>query len=143
MKKFVLLWLCLSLSIFTMARAMKPSHTLGTVANAAGEKPIEAEREEVAAEEDTDTEVASNDDDSMEDASDDEGEDMSGDDSADDESNADAGDNDGGADDGGDEGGNEGGDQRYSLAPNTFRFADENSIKRGSKILLAYQDAAR
>jgi len=44
----------------------------------------ESEEEEVAAEEDTDQEVASADNDSMEDASDDEGEDMSGDDASDD-----------------------------------------------------------
>ena len=48
----------------------------------------------VAAEEDTDKEMASNANDSMEDASDDEGEDMSDDDS----------DDDGGGDDGGDDG---------------------------------------
>ncbi len=66
----------------------------------------ESEEEEVAAEEDTDEEVASADDDSMEDASDDEGEDMSDDDSGDDEGADDnGGDDDGGGDDGGDDGG--------------------------------------
>jgi hypothetical protein len=64
----------------------------------------ETEEEEVAAEEDTDAEVASADDDSMEDASDDEGEDM-----GDDYSGADEGDDDsGGDDDGGDDGGDDG-----------------------------------
>jgi hypothetical protein len=63
----------------------------------------DAEEQEVAAEEDTDEEVASNDEDSMEDASDDEGEDMSGDDSGDDEGADDnGGDDDSGGDDGGD-----------------------------------------
>jgi hypothetical protein len=41
MKRFVSLSLCLSLSIFTVARAMKPSHTLATVAKTAQEKPTE------------------------------------------------------------------------------------------------------
>jgi hypothetical protein len=122
MKQFVSLSLYLSVSIFTVARAMKPGHTLATVAKAAQEKPTEqkadaktlldgankapfdmseAEQEEVAAQEDSDKEVASADNDSMEDASDDEGEDMSDDDSGDDE---------GGGDNGGDDGGDDGGD---------------------------------
>jgi hypothetical protein len=64
----------------------------------------DAEEKEVAAEEDTDEEVASADgDDSMEDASDDEGQDTSDDDSGADESDDDSGgDDDGGGDDGGD-----------------------------------------
>jgi hypothetical protein len=67
----------------------------------------DAEEQEVAAEEDTDEEVASaDDDDSMEDASDDQGQDMSDDDSSDDEGTDDSGgDDDGGGDDGGDDGG--------------------------------------
>ena len=67
----------------------------------------DAEEQEVAAEEDTDEEVASADgDDSMEDASDDEGQDMSDADSGDDESADDnSGDDDSGGDDGGDDGG--------------------------------------
>jgi hypothetical protein len=67
----------------------------------------DAEEQEVAAEEDTDEEVASADgDDSVEDASDDEGQDMSDDDSSDDEGTDDSGgDDDGGGDDGGDDGG--------------------------------------
>jgi hypothetical protein len=70
MKKFISLSLCLSLSLFAVARAMKPSHTLATVAKAAQERPFDmsqAEEQEIAAEEDTDEDVASNDDDSMED----------------------------------------------------------------------------
>jgi hypothetical protein len=65
----------------------------------------EAEEDEVAAEEDIDEEVASNDEESMEDASDDEGEDMSDDDSGADEGDDSGGDDDGGNDDGGDDGG--------------------------------------
>jgi hypothetical protein len=94
MKRLVSPLLCLSLSIFTVARAMKPSHMLDM---------SEAEEQEVAAEEDTDEQVAS-DDDSMEDASNDEGEDISNDDAGDDDA--------GGVDDGGDDGG----DYTYSLA---------------------------
>ena|ERR1044071_7258986 len=99
MKRLVSLCLCLSLSIFTLARAMKPSNTLASTAKIAQEKPA------VAAEEDTDEGVASNDDDSMDDASDDEGEDVNGDDSGNDEGDADTGDDDGGDDDAGDDGG--------------------------------------
>jgi hypothetical protein len=66
----------------------------------------EAEEQEVAAEEDTDKEVASADGDSMEDASDDEGEDLSDADNGNDEGADDnGGDDDGGGDDGGDDGG--------------------------------------
>jgi hypothetical protein len=118
MKKFVVLSLCLSLSIFVLARTMKTSHTLASVAKTAQETSTEqkgdantlvsAEEEVVAAEEDTDEGVALNDDDSMEDASADEGEDMSGDDSGDDEGDADTGDGDGGDDDGEDDGGDDG-----------------------------------
>ncbi len=39
MKKFVSLLLCLSLSLFAVARATKPSHTLAAVAKAAQKKP--------------------------------------------------------------------------------------------------------
>jgi hypothetical protein len=67
----------------------------------------DAEEQEVAAEEDTDEEVASADgDDSMEDTSDDEGQDTGDDDSSDDEGADDnGGDDDSGGDDGGDDGG--------------------------------------
>jgi hypothetical protein len=71
----------------------------------------DAEEQEVAAEEDTNEEVASADDDSMEDASDDEGEDVSDADSDDDEGADDnGGDDDSGGDNGGDNGGDDGGD---------------------------------
>jgi hypothetical protein len=124
MKRLVSLFLCLSLSIFTMARAMKPSHTLAAIAKTAqkevtGQKAdaktllddaskalAEADEQEVAAEEDTGEKVTSSGTDSMEDASDDEGEDMSDDEASDDDN---GGDDDGGDDDGGDDGGDEGG----------------------------------
>jgi hypothetical protein len=95
MKKFVGLLLCLSLSFFAVARATKPDHTPAAGEKSAQKKPAyvenesfdmsDAEEDEVAAEQDTDAEVASADDDSMEDASDDEGEDMNDDDGGGDE----------------------------------------------------------
>ena len=93
MKKLVGLLLCLSLSFFAVARATKPGHTSAADEKSAQKKPAyvenesfdmsDAEEDEVAAEEDTDLEVASADDDSTEDASDDEGEDMNDDDGGD------------------------------------------------------------
>jgi hypothetical protein len=86
MKKFLLLFVCLSLSLFAMARATKPPHSFA---------PNE--------------EVASDDEDSADNALDDEGEDVNDDDAtgtADDEGTAvdDAGqDDDGGNGGGGDE----------------------------------------
>ena len=78
-----------------MARATKPDHTPAAGEKSAQKKPTyvenesfdmsDAEEDEVAAEEDTDAEVASADDDSMEDAPDDEGEDMNDDDGGGDE----------------------------------------------------------
>jgi hypothetical protein len=95
MKKFVGLLLCLSLSFFAVARATKPDHTPAAGEKSAQKKPAyvenesfdmsDAEEDEVAAEQDTDAEVPSADDDSMEDASDDEGEDMNDDDGGGDE----------------------------------------------------------
>ena len=86
MKKFLLLFVCLSLSLFAVARAAKPAHTLA---------PYE--------------EVASDDNDSADNASEDEGEDVNDDDGTgvvDDEGTAadDEGDDDGGDDSSGDEG---------------------------------------
>ena len=68
MMKFLPVFICLSLSLFTVARAMKPTHTL-----AAGTKTL---LENANAPE----EVASDDDDSADDASGDEGEDLNDDD---------------------------------------------------------------
>jgi hypothetical protein len=113
MKRFVGLLLCLSLTIFTVARAMKPDHTLAAITKTAQKKPTgekadaktystmsQAEENEVAAEEDTDEEVTSADDDNMEDASDDQGEDMSDDGGGGDDGGADDSSDDGGGDDG-------------------------------------------
>ena len=90
MKKFVGLLLCLSLSFFAVARATKLDHTPAASEKSAQKKPAyvenesfdmsDAEEDDVAAEEDADTEVDSDDDGSMEDAPDDEGEHMNDDD---------------------------------------------------------------
>ena len=106
MKKFVALLLCLSLSIFTVARAMKPGHALAAVAKIDQEKPTGQKAGAKTLLDDANKALASMikaDDDSIEDASDDEGEDMSDDDSGSDD--------DGGGDDGGDGGDNGGGDE--------------------------------
>ena len=64
MKKFLPLFVCLSLSLFTVARVAKPTHWLAPGTKTLLENANTAE------------EVASDDDDSADDASDDEGEDM-------------------------------------------------------------------
>ena len=105
MKKFVALLLCLSLSIFTVARAMKPGHALAGVAKIDQKKPTGQKAGAKTLLNDANKALAAMikaDDDSMEDASDDEGEDVSDDDGG----GADSGD--GGGDDGGD---NRGGDE--------------------------------
>jgi hypothetical protein len=134
MKKLLLLLLCLSLGLFTVARATKSVHTpaAGTLLNdahkalaaeisseesyAEGESldMSDAEQEEVAAEADPDEETASADNEGMEDASDDEAEDVSDDDGgADDPSDEHIGDHDGGNDDFSDDRGDDdsGGDE--------------------------------
>jgi len=108
MKKFVALLLCLSLSIFTVARAMKPGHALAGVAKIDQKKPTGQKAGAKTLLNDANKALAAMikaDDDSMEDASDDdEGENMSDDDSGSDD--------DGGGDDSGDGGGDDGGDNR-------------------------------
>jgi hypothetical protein len=107
MKRLVSLSLCLLLSLFAVARAMKQSPTLAVVVKTAPTKNesanmSEAEEQEGAGKEDTDEQgTSANDDDSMKGASDDEGDDMSHDDAADDDNAGDdEGDDEGGSDDG-------------------------------------------
>jgi hypothetical protein len=86
------LWLCLSLSVFTIARAMEPSHTLPDIAKAAQNElsthkaysQSVAEDEDGAPGEDPGEEGVPNNDDGIQDASGDEGEDL-GDDETDDQ----------------------------------------------------------
>ena len=110
MKKSLTILLCASLSIFTMARAMKPGHNLAAVAKTAQKKPTGQKVDAKTLLDDANnalTAMIKADDDSIEDASDDEGEDISDDDSGGDD---DSGDDDGSGDDGGDVGGHDGGD---------------------------------
>jgi hypothetical protein len=118
MKRQASLLVCLSLSIFTMARAIKPSHTLAVIGKSAEKNATkqkanattslydtnkalaQSEEQEGAADEDTGEKVASDDDDSIEDASDNEDEDVSDADASGDDDASD--DDSGGDDDGGD-----------------------------------------
>jgi len=95
MRKFLSLLVCLSLSLFTVVRAIKPAHAFApeTDAKAWVNHP------------NTEEEVTSDDDDSMEGASDDEGEDLNDDDGGDTAGDEDTGDDDGTEDDGGDDDG--------------------------------------
>ena len=84
MKRFVALLLCFSLSIFTVARAMKPGHTLAAVAKIDQKKPTGQKAGTKTLLNDANKALAAMikaDDHCMEDASDDEGEDLSDDDS--------------------------------------------------------------
>src|SRR5512132_1836682 len=106
MKKFLPLLLCISLSIFTVARATKPAHTPAPDTKTAQNKPSgrEADAKTSLNDANTDEKVASDDDDSMEVAPSDEGEDRNDDDGGDAPGDEDTGDDDGGDDGGGDEG---------------------------------------
>ena len=101
MKKFVGLLLCLSLSLFIVARATKPAHTPAPDTKTAQSKPNgqEADAKTLLNDANTNEEVAPGDDDSMEVGSNDEGEDMN-----DDDGGEAPGDKDTGDDGGGDEG---------------------------------------
>ena len=98
MKKFLPLLLCLSLSIFTVARATKPAHTPAPDTKTDQKKPTgqQADAKMSLNDANSDEEVASDDDDSMEGASDDEGEDMNDDDGGDAAGDEDTADDDGG-----------------------------------------------
>jgi hypothetical protein len=111
MKSFVPLLLCLSLSMFTVARATKVTHTRAPDTKTAQNEPREQEPDAktLLHNENTDEEVPSDEGDSMEVASSDEGEDMNDDDGGDAAGDEDTGDDDAadadvGEDDGGDEG---------------------------------------
>ena len=107
MKKFLPLLLCLSLSIFTVARATKPAHasapnTKNAQNNSTGQ---EADAKTLFNDENTDEGVASDDDDSMDGGPDNEGEHMNDDDGGDAAGDADSGDDAETGDEGGDDGG--------------------------------------
>jgi hypothetical protein len=112
MKKFLPLLVCLSLSLFTVARATKPAHTLAPGTKTVQEESTgqEADAKPLLKDANTDEEAASAGDDSMEGASNDEGEDMNEDDGGDAPGDEDTGDDDAGDDDGGDDGGGDEGE---------------------------------
>ena len=106
MKKFLPLLLCLSLSIFTVARAMKPAHTPAPDTKTAQNKPTpqEADAKTLLNNANTGEEVASDGDDSTEPASSDDGEDVNDDGGGDATGDEDTGDDHAGDDDGDDDG---------------------------------------
>jgi hypothetical protein len=106
MKKFLPLLLCLLLSIFTMARATKPAHTLLPDTKTAQNKPRgqQADAKTLLDDANTDEQVASDDDDNTEVPSNNEGQDINDDGGGDDPGDENTGDDDAGNDNGGDEG---------------------------------------
>ena len=110
MNKFLPLLLCLLLSIFTVARATKPTHTAVPEHEDRSQEPRgqEAEAKTLLNDANTGEEVPSDGDDSTEPASSDDGEDVNDDGGGDAPGDEDTGDDDAGDDDGGD---GSGGDQ--------------------------------
>ena len=112
MNKFLPLLLCLLLSIFTVARATKPTHTAVPNMKTAHNEPSgqEADAKTLLNDANTGEEVASDGDDSTEPASSDDGEDVNDDGGGDAPGDEDTGDDDAGDDDGGDDGGGDQGE---------------------------------
>ena len=106
MKKFLPLLLCLLLSIFTVARATKPTHTAVRDMKTARNEPRgrEADAKTLLNDANNDEEVPSNGDDSTEPASSDGGEDVNDDGGGDASGDEDTGDDHAGDDDGDDDG---------------------------------------
>jgi hypothetical protein len=110
MKKFLPLLLCLLLSIFTVARATKPTHTAASDTRSAQKNPTVQEADEKTLLNDANNEdVPSDNDDNTAGASDNEGEDVNDDgggaapgdeDTGDDHAGDDDGDDDGSGDEG-------------------------------------------
>ena len=112
MNKFLPLLLCLVLSIFTVARATKPTHIAIPNMKTAHNEPRgqEAEAKTLLNDANTGEEVPSDGDDSTEPASSDDGEDVNDDGGGDAPGDEDTGDDDAGDDDGGDDGGGDQGE---------------------------------
>jgi hypothetical protein len=110
MNKFLPLLLCLLLSIFTVARATKPAHTLAPDTRSAQKNPAgqEADAKTLLNDPNTGEEVPPDGDDSTEPASSDDGEDVNDDGGGNAPGDEDTGDDHAGDDDGGD---GTGGDQ--------------------------------
>jgi hypothetical protein len=104
MNKFLALLLCLVLSIFTVARATKPTHTAIPDMKTAHNEPRgqEADAKTLLNDANTGDEVGSDGDDSTEPASSDDGEDVNDDGGGDAQGDENTGDDDAGDDDGGD-----------------------------------------
>jgi hypothetical protein len=104
MNKCLPLLLCLVLSIFTVARATKPTHTAFPDMKIAHNKPSgqEAEAKTLLNDANTDEDVPSDGDDSTEPASSDDGEDVNDDGGSEAQGDEDTGDDDAGNDDGDD-----------------------------------------
>jgi hypothetical protein len=98
MRKFLVLLVCLSLSIFTVARAMKPTHVFAPEPDEALVNDATTE-EETPFDNDDSTSGASNDED--EDVNDDNGDDSAGDEDTGPDDGADDGDDGGSGDQGG------------------------------------------
>ena len=112
MKKFLPLLLCLLLSIFTVARATKPTHMAVPDMKTAHNEPSgqEADAKTLLNDANTGEEVPSDGDDSTEPASSDDGEDVNDDGGGNAPGDEETGDNDAGDDDGGDDGGGDQGE---------------------------------
>ena len=104
MKRFLPLLLCLLLGIFTVARAMKPTHMAVSDMKTAHNEPRgqDAEAKTLLNDANTGEEVPSDGDDSTEPASSDDGEDVNDDGGGNAQGDEDTGDDDAGDDDGGD-----------------------------------------
>ena len=111
MRRSLPLLLCLSLSLFTLARAIKPTHTLASDTRNAPKLPVEQLGDAKASfkQPNTEQETGSNDNDNKDDASADEGEDANNDDAGDAAADEDPGDDNGADDDAGDDNGDDGG----------------------------------
>ena len=107
MKKFLPFLLCLLLSVFTVAAAMKPPHTPAANTNTAQKNPMgqEADAKTLLSDQNSNEGVDSDDDDNMDGASDDEGENMNDDDGSDAAGDEDTGDDAERGNEGGDDGG--------------------------------------
>ena len=112
MNKILPLLLCLLLSVFTVARATKPTHTAIPNTKTAHNEPRgqEAEAKTLLNDPNTGEEVPSDGDDSTEPASGDDGEEVNDDDGGNAPGDEDTGDDDEGADDGGDASGGDHGE---------------------------------
>ena len=111
MKKFLPVLLCLFVSIFTVARATKPSHIFAQETKSARTAPTgqQADVKALIKVQNTAEEASSDDDESTQGTSNDDGE-TTNDDNGDAAGDEDTGDDDGGNDDGGDDDNDDGDD---------------------------------